>query len=62
VMRNVGLPIAVADAVEELRAHAAYVTTPPGGSGAVRDAIEAILKGKGMWEDVIGKYLYGKSE
>ena len=57
VMRSVGLPIAVADAVDEVRASAVYVTTHPGGQGAVREAIEAILKAKGIWEDVVGKYV-----
>ena len=53
VMRQVGLPIAVADAVEEVRAGAAYVTAIPGGQGAVREAIELVLKAKGLWEDVV---------
>jgi 3-deoxy-D-manno-octulosonate 8-phosphate phosphatase (KDO 8-P phosphatase) len=53
VMRHVGLPIAVADAAEEVRAHAAYVTKIPGGQGAVREAIEVVLKSKGLWEDIV---------
>lgn len=57
VMRNVGLAIAVADAAEEVKAHAAYVTVATGGHGAVREAVEAVLKAKGMWEDVMGKYV-----
>jgi YrbI family 3-deoxy-D-manno-octulosonate 8-phosphate phosphatase len=57
VMRNVGLGISVADAVSEVRSGALYVTETAGGEGAVREAIEAILKAKGIWEDVIGKYV-----
>jgi YrbI family 3-deoxy-D-manno-octulosonate 8-phosphate phosphatase len=53
VMRHVGLPIAVADAVEEVRAGAAYVTSIRGGHGAVREAVELVLKAKGLWEDVV---------
>jgi YrbI family 3-deoxy-D-manno-octulosonate 8-phosphate phosphatase len=53
VMRHVGLPIAVADAVEEVRASAAFVTAIRGGQGAVREAIELILKAKGLWEDIV---------
>lgn len=58
VMRNVGMPIAVADAAEEVRACAAYITNVKGGYGAVREAIELILKAKGLWEDVVGKYIH----
>lgn len=57
VMRHVGLPIAVADAAEEVRARAAYVTKIPGGHGAVREAIEVVLKAKGLWEDVVAHRL-----
>jgi 3-deoxy-D-manno-octulosonate 8-phosphate phosphatase (KDO 8-P phosphatase) len=53
VMRHVGLPIAVADAVDEVRAGAAFVTTIRGGQGAVREAIELVLKAKGLWEDIV---------
>lgn len=57
VMRNVGLPIAVADAVDEVRTCASYITTASGGHGAVREAIEAVLKAQGVWEDVVAKYV-----
>ena len=43
-MRRVGLSIAVADAVSEVRETAGYITRRPGGRGAVREAIEFILK------------------
>lgn len=52
-MRLVGLPIAVADAAEEVRARAEFVTLRNGGQGAVREAIETILKAKGMFADVM---------
>jgi 3-deoxy-D-manno-octulosonate 8-phosphate phosphatase (KDO 8-P phosphatase) len=55
-MRAVGLGIAVADACEEVRAGADYVTELVGGQGAVREAIEWILKAKGMWDDLVRKY------
>jgi 3-deoxy-D-manno-octulosonate 8-phosphate phosphatase (KDO 8-P phosphatase) len=57
VMRRVGVPIAVADAVEEVRAAAKYVTKYPGGYGAVRDAIEFLCKEMGVWQQVLDKYL-----
>ena len=49
VMRRVGYPIAVANAVEEVKELAAYVTSRSGGRGAVREAIEHLLKRDGQW-------------
>jgi YrbI family 3-deoxy-D-manno-octulosonate 8-phosphate phosphatase len=57
VMRHVGWPVAVADAAEEIRAAAAYVTQRPGGQGAVRETVEVILKTKGLWEDLTGRFM-----
>ena len=56
VVRNAGLGVAVADACEELRQAAHYVTTACGGRGAVRETIEMILKAQRRWEDVIQAY------
>ena len=56
VMRKVGCPIAVADAVEEVRAAARYVTKYPGGYGAVRDAVEYLCKEMGLWQQVLERY------
>ena len=52
-----GLGIAVADAAAETREHAHYVTTARGGHGAVREAIELILKAQGRWDEVLHHYL-----
>jgi 3-deoxy-D-manno-octulosonate 8-phosphate phosphatase (KDO 8-P phosphatase) len=41
-MRLVGTPVAVADAVREIRAIAAYVTKASGGAGAVREICDLI--------------------
>lgn len=49
VAKAAGVAVAVADACGELRAVADYVTTIPGGRGAVRDAIEWLLKLQGRW-------------
>jgi len=54
VMRQVGLAVAVADAADETKAVAHYVTTLQGGKGAIREVIELILKAQGRWDDVIG--------
>jgi 3-deoxy-D-manno-octulosonate 8-phosphate phosphatase (KDO 8-P phosphatase) len=56
VMREVALPVAVADAVPEVRRLAAYVTEKPGGDGAVREVIELILKSQGLWRRLVSKY------
>lgn len=55
LMKRVGLPIAVADAVDEVREVAAYVTRARGGHGAVREAAEMILKAQGKWGAILAK-------
>jgi YrbI family 3-deoxy-D-manno-octulosonate 8-phosphate phosphatase len=55
-MRYVGFAVAVADGSEEVCRGAHYVTTTPGGRGAVRETIELILKAQGRWDDLIQKY------
>lgn len=55
MMKRVGLPIAVGDAVEDVKNHAAYVTVARGGYGAVREAAEMILKAQGKWEKILSK-------
>jgi 3-deoxy-D-manno-octulosonate 8-phosphate phosphatase (KDO 8-P phosphatase) len=57
VMRRVAVPIAVADAAEEVRAAAKYIAKFPGGYGAVRDAIEFLCKEMGLWQQVLNRYL-----
>ncbi|MSR19037.1 MAG: phenylphosphate carboxylase subunit delta [Phycisphaerales bacterium] len=56
MLRLCGYPIAVADACHEVREMAAYVTCCPGGSGAVRDAIEHILKAQGRWGEALAVF------
>ena len=56
VMRRVGVAIATANARPEVKRVAHYVTNAPGGSGAVREAIELILKAKGLWPEVLRHY------
>jgi 3-deoxy-D-manno-octulosonate 8-phosphate phosphatase (KDO 8-P phosphatase) len=57
VMRYAGFAVAVANAVDEVKQCADYVTTRPGGSGAVREVIEYILKNSGRWQELIKRYL-----
>ncbi|MGH9855312.1 MAG: KdsC family phosphatase [Blastocatellia bacterium] len=56
VMRRVGLAIAVADAVDEIREAAHFITSKPGGRGAVREAIELILKAQDKWRESLQRY------
>jgi 3-deoxy-D-manno-octulosonate 8-phosphate phosphatase (KDO 8-P phosphatase) len=56
VLRACGYPIAVANAVAEVRAAARYVTEKPGGDGAVREALEHLLRGNGRWAEVLAHY------
>jgi 3-deoxy-D-manno-octulosonate 8-phosphate phosphatase (KDO 8-P phosphatase) len=48
-MRACGLAVAPADACAEVRASCHYITTAPGGCGAVREAIALILRCQGLW-------------
>ncbi len=49
VMRRCGVAIAVANAVFEIKQIADHVTVRRGGAGAVREAIELILRAQGTW-------------
>ena len=57
IMRYVGFSVAVPNAVDEVKEQADYITTRPGGSGAVRQAIEYILKSSGRWQGLMKRYL-----
>jgi 3-deoxy-D-manno-octulosonate 8-phosphate phosphatase (KDO 8-P phosphatase) len=57
VMRVCGLAIAVANAREQVKAAAHYVTPHEGGHGAGRDAIEFILEAKGVLGKTIEEYI-----
>ncbi len=59
VMREVGLPIAVADAAGEVREVAKWTTHLPGGRGAVREAIERLLRATGSWDACIPAHAVG---
>jgi 3-deoxy-D-manno-octulosonate 8-phosphate phosphatase (KDO 8-P phosphatase) len=56
VMRRVGLSFATANAREEVKRVAHHTTHQPGGSGAVREVCEFILKAKNLWEPLLRKY------
>ena len=53
-MRQAGFSAAPADAAPEVRRVADFVSTNPGGRGAVREAIETLLRRQGVWDEVLG--------
>jgi 3-deoxy-D-manno-octulosonate 8-phosphate phosphatase (KDO 8-P phosphatase) len=60
-MRAGGLAIAVRNARSEVKREAHYVTPHAGGDGALRDAVEFILKAQGKWKRVIEAYIGERS-
>jgi 3-deoxy-D-manno-octulosonate 8-phosphate phosphatase (KDO 8-P phosphatase) len=57
VLERVGLPIAVANAREEVKAVCRHVTRAAGGHGAVREVIDDLLKARGEWDEAKARYL-----
>ncbi len=55
LMRRAGLAVAVGDAVPEVKHAAHYTTKALAGHGAIREAVELVLKSKGMWAAMIDK-------
>jgi 3-deoxy-D-manno-octulosonate 8-phosphate phosphatase (KDO 8-P phosphatase) len=56
LLLSCGLAVAVADACPEARAAAHYVTRAGGGRGAVREAVELILRCQGTWQQVVDRF------
>ena len=61
-MRRVGFAVATANARKEVKAAADYVTEAVGGSGAIREVVELMLKAKGLWPEIQKKYEIGSDE
>ncbi len=59
VMRNCGLAFAVANAREDVKDEAHVITDHRGGEGAVRDAVEYILKAQGSLSRCVNSYISG---
>ena len=53
ILRRCGFTVAVRDASQEVLDIARFVTARPGGSGAVREAVEHILKAQGRWTEAV---------
>jgi 3-deoxy-D-manno-octulosonate 8-phosphate phosphatase (KDO 8-P phosphatase) len=61
ILRVVGLPVAVANAVPEVKQVARLQLTRHGGRGAVREFAEVLLKARGDWTDVVERYVATRS-
>jgi len=57
LMAGVGLPVAVANAMPEVRAAALYCTRRSGGRGAVREVTDLVLKARGLYDKAVQDYL-----
>jgi len=62
LLKRVSLPVAVGNAVPEVKSIARYTTAAIGGHGAVREFIEAFLKARGVWKEVVNKYLHERGD
>jgi len=56
ILKRIGLAVSVPNAVKETKDVAHYITTKPGGKGAVREVCEIILKAQGKWEKITKRY------
>jgi 3-deoxy-D-manno-octulosonate 8-phosphate phosphatase (KDO 8-P phosphatase) len=56
LFRRVAFGMAPADAAPEVRAAARHVMRSPGGHGAVREAIEVLLRGDGRWDSLVAAH------
>ena len=53
LLRRAGVAVAVANAIDEVKTAAHYVTKAPGGHGAVREVVTMILKAQGKWAPLL---------
>jgi 3-deoxy-D-manno-octulosonate 8-phosphate phosphatase (KDO 8-P phosphatase) len=58
ILRRVGFAIATANAREEVKRVANYVTKATGGEGAVREVIELLLNAQNLWREILEHYEY----
>lgn len=56
LLKRVGLPIVVADGVDEAKKCALMITVNRGGRGAVREVTDLLLKAAGKWGEIIDEY------
>jgi len=54
-MKQAGFAVATADAIDEVKEIADYITNAPGGKGPIRETCEFILRAMGKWEEWVEK-------
>lgn len=57
LLTRVGFSASVIDGVHEVRQVVDYVTTLPGGRGAVREVCDLLIAARGKQEEMLGRYL-----
>lgn len=62
VLRRVGLPVAVGNAVPEVRREVVWTTRRNGGSGAVREFARVLLEARGEWTRLVEAYCDARSQ
>lgn len=61
ILRMVGLPVAVGNAVDEVKSACAVVLRRDGGHGAVREFVELLLGARGEWDAAVERYVDERS-
>lgn len=62
LLRRVGLPVAVANAVPEIKKRCRYVTRAAGGYGAVREVVDGLLAARGELDDAVRRYVTARGD
>ncbi len=62
IMRKVGLPVAVGNAIPAIREVATLQLKRHGGAGAVREFAELLLRARGQWDEVVERYVSATTE
>ncbi|HEY3286653.1 MAG TPA: HAD hydrolase family protein [Gemmatimonadaceae bacterium] len=62
VLREVGLPVVVANATADAAQCARVQLTRNGGAGAVREFCELLLRARGEWDTLVERYVQSRSE
>ena len=57
LLKRAGVAVAVANAIEEVKAVAHHVTAERGGHGGVREVVTMILKAQGKWKPLLEQFL-----
>jgi len=62
VLRRVGWAVAVANAIDDVKEVAHWITSRSGGHGAVREVVERLLRARGEYEPAVDRYLADRGD